>query len=106
MTPTRVTSTERRLVRASIVRLRARVTALVFACAGGVGLFVATAWLVIRGGPRVGEHLLLLNNYFPGYEVTWVGSFLGLFYGAGLGAVVGWLLAWLYNVLADRRAPG
>ena len=103
MSETAVSATERQLVQAAIVRLRTRVTALVFACAGGAGLFVATAWLVIRGGETVGPHLTLLNNYFPGYEVTWVGSFIGLLYGAGVGALFGGSLAWLYNALADRR---
>ena len=38
--------------------------ALVFAFCGGVGLFLATVWLLFRGGPNVGEHLGLLANYF------------------------------------------
>lgn len=105
MTNVPISSAERRLIRASIVRLRARVTAVVFAMAGGTGLFVATAWLVIRGGYDVGVHLVLLNNYFPGYEVTWRGSFIGMLYGAGVGAAIGWSLAWLYNVFADLRDP-
>jgi hypothetical protein len=98
-----LTDEERRLIETSIVRLRARVTAVVFAMAGGLGLFVATIWLVIRGGPDVGQHLSLLDNYFPGYEVTWRGSFIGLLYGGGAGALIGWSLASLYNALVRRR---
>jgi hypothetical protein len=93
------------LLHAAVARMRASVMAVVFGILGGVGLFVATAWLVLRGGDNVGVHLSLLNNYFPGYRVTWPGAFLGLFYGALSGAVLGWALAWLYNTIAFRRRP-
>ena len=97
------------LIAASVARLRAGIMALVFAFCGGIGLFVATVWLVIRGGPNVGEHLALLSNYFPGYDVSWLGSLVGLAYGALVGAVAGWSLAWIYNRLARprlKRGPG
>ena len=92
----------RELVGAAIVRLRARVMALVFAAVSGTGLFVATAWLVARGGENVGSHLGLLSNYFPGYSVTWPGAIVGALYGAVLGGIVGWAMAWIYNRVAAR----
>jgi hypothetical protein len=95
---------ERELLTAAIARLRASVMATVFGLAGGTGLFVATVWLLIRGGPNVGVHLSLLNNYFPGYSVTWLGSLIGFFYGALAGALLGWVLAWLYNRIAEHRS--
>lgn len=88
----------------AIARLRSSVMAVTFGLAGGVGMFVATAWLLMRGGDPVGPHLALLNNYFPGYSVTWVGVPIGFFYGALVGAAAGWLLARVYNEIADRRA--
>ncbi len=91
----------------AIARLRASVMAVVFALLGGTGLFVATLWLVIRGpapgATEVGLTLGLLNNYFPGYTVTWVGSLLGFFYGALVGMVVGWVFALIYNLVAGKR---
>ena len=95
---------EEALARA-IARLRAGVMATVFGMTCGAALWLATVWLVIRGGSNVGQHLGLLRYYFPGYAVTWGGSFLGFFYGALTGAVVGFFLAWIYNRLADWRAP-
>jgi len=77
--------------------------AIVCAIIGGVGLFVMTAWLVIEGGPDVGQHLQLLSNYFFGYSVTWWGSVVGLFYGALCGGVVGWAIGTIYNKVVGFR---
>jgi hypothetical protein len=95
-------SSEAALLVHAIARLRASVMATTFGLAGGAGIFLATALLVIRGGDVVGPHLGLLNNYFPGYTVTWPGAFLGLGYGTIVGACTGWILAWVYNRIADR----
>jgi hypothetical protein len=96
---------EHDLIQTAIVRLRSRVLAMIFGMIGGTGLFVATAWLLIRQGPTVGLHLNLLSNYFPGYSVTWPGAFIGFFYGALFGAIIGWSMAWVYNQVADKRSP-
>lgn len=90
------------ILAAHVARLRASVMAASFALLGGVGLFVATAWLLLQGGDPVGPHLSLLGNYFPGYAVTWGGAFVGLGWGALVGAVAGWSLAWIYNRFAPR----
>lgn len=103
MTSADLEDRERELVRAAIVRLRARVMALVFGFVGGCALFVATAWLLLRGGPNVGQHLSLLRNYFPGYSVTWPGALLGFCYGALVGALLGWTIASVYNRVAEWR---
>ena len=87
----------------TVARLRSGVMATVFGMTCGVGLWLATVWLVVRGGARVGEHLALLRYYFPGYSVSWGGAFVGLAYGLLTGAVTGFALAWLYNRLADWR---
>ena len=94
---------EQQLIRVAIVRLRTRVMAIACGTAGGTGLFVATAWLLARRGIDVGLHLGLLNNFFPGYSVTWPGAFVGFFYGALSGAIIGWSVAWIYNKVADKR---
>jgi hypothetical protein len=93
---------ERAVVRA-IARLHAGVLAAVGALVGGVGLFALTAWLLVKGGPNVGAHLQLLNQYFPGYAVTWAGCFIGLFYGGVVGAAVGWCIGAVYNLVVGLR---
>jgi len=94
---------ERELIRAAVARLRAGITAVVFGMVCGLGLAVATSWLLIRGGPDVGRTLGLLGNYFPGYTVTWPGALVGLVYGFAFGATVGWCTATIYNRITNLR---
>jgi len=88
---------EQYAVSRAVVRMHAGVLALVCAILGGASLFTMTLWLVIKGGPRVGQHLGLLSQYFYGYTVTWKGSIIGLVYGAVTGGIVGWLIGSVYN---------
>jgi hypothetical protein len=87
-----------------VVRIQAGALAVVCGALMGVGLFVMTVWLLLKGGPRVGLHLQLLGQYFPGYSVTWTGGVVGLFYGVLTGGVIGWAIGSIYNrVLQWRR---
>jgi hypothetical protein len=99
-------ASQEELILRSIARLRAGVLAIVCGGLGAVALFVATAWLLIRGGETVGPHLGLLGNYLPGYSVTWTGAAVGLLWGLLIGGLIGWATAWIYNLVAGRRATG
>ncbi len=81
----------------AIARMKAGVLAIIFAMLGGGGLFVMTAWLIIKGGPQVGKTLNLLGHFFIGYSVSWPGAFVGLLYGAVTGGIVGWCIGMVYN---------
>jgi len=85
------------------VRLGALAVALALGAISGLGLFVATIWLVIKGGDPVGPHLSLLNQYLPGYSVTVAGSFIGLGWGFAAGMGAGCLLSFVYNLVGERR---
>jgi hypothetical protein len=98
-----VTEQDRRVLRAAVARLRAGIVAVVFGMVCGVGLFVATVWLLLRGGVQVGKTLNLLGHYFPGYSVTWGGAFVGLFYGLLFGVIVGYGTATIYNRITEIR---
>lgn len=87
-----------RLLRVSAV-LHGIVTGLVF----GLGIFIATNWLVLKGGRVVGPHLALLGQFFLGYRVTFAGSLIGLGYGFALGFLLGFGVACLYNLLLGWR---
>ncbi len=63
----------------------------------GLGLFLTTAVLLLKGGPKIGPHLSLLCHYLLGFELTWSGAFVG-FIEAGVGGfILGYLGAWLRN---------
>lgn len=88
-----------------LVRLNAVVSGIVTGVIMGLLLFVATNWLVVKGGDVVGPHLALLSHFFWGYRVTFVGSLIGLAYGFVSGFIVGYAVAALYNWLLRLRAP-
>jgi hypothetical protein len=97
--PEGLTPEEAQEVEAALVRLNERAWGLAFGLICGLGLFIATAILVIRGGPTVGPHLALLGVYLRGYEVTWTGAAVGLIYGLVLGYIAGWAIGAVYNRL-------
>ena len=82
-----------------VVRLNSWMMGIVAGMLGGLLIFVATLWLVIKGGLKVGEHLSLLSQFFPGYRVTLFGSFIGLGYGFISGFVIGFIVGRLYNYI-------
>jgi len=86
-----------------VLLLNAKVLGLTLGVICGLGVFVATNWLVIKGGERVGPHLILLSQYFIGYKVTFLGSFIGAAYGFALGTICGALMGWIYNRVAAFR---
>jgi hypothetical protein len=81
----------------SDIRLRANAQGIALGAVLGLGIFLATNFLVLKGGERVGEHLSLLSQYFVGYRVTFLGSLVGALYGFSLGYVLGYVNARIYN---------
>ena len=68
-----------------------------FACVAAVGLFLATAGLLLKGGPKVGPTLSLLSQYLIGFRVTWTGTVVGCIEAAGIGFGFGYVTARLRN---------
>jgi|SRR5512138_1152232 hypothetical protein len=89
-------------VQASLLRLNARAWGISTGLLLGGGLFLATIFLVIRGGPNLGQHLSMLRVFFPGYSVTWIGAFVGFIYAFVLGYGLGRIIGSVYNRLAFR----
>jgi protoporphyrinogen oxidase len=81
-----------------------------FGAAVGIGIFLATAGLLIKGGSVVGPTLSLLGQYLPGYRVSWGGALVGMLESGAGGYMLGYSLAklrnWgltLYALLLRRR---
>jgi protoporphyrinogen oxidase len=66
-------------------------------CISGLAVFLATLWLVFKGGPIVGPRLELLGQYFFGYTVSIEGAFWGFCHGFLWGFLFGGLFAYLRN---------
>jgi hypothetical protein len=86
-----------RVVLSRVMRLNETIHGIVAGLIGGAAIFIATNWLVLKGGSQVGQHLGLLSQYFIGYRVTFLGSLIGCGYGFILGFVVGFSIAKIYN---------
>jgi hypothetical protein len=94
-----------KVVLTRLLRLNATVHGFVAGIIVGLGVFIATNWLLIKAeeGEVVGPHLSLLGQFFIGYDVSFVGSLIGLAYGFISGFIIGYLLARIYNWTIDFR---
>ena len=84
-----------------VLRLNSLIMGIVLGVFTGSAIFLATIWLVIKGGPSVGVHLSLLGQFFPGYVVTFGGSFIGFAYGFITGFAAGFCIGWVYNFVVE-----
>jgi len=67
-------------------------------------IFLASATLLLKGGPEVGPTLRLLGHFLIGFDVTWTGAMIGAIE-AGVGAfALGYLVAWCRNWLLEAYA--
>ena len=101
----RLTAAEQKLFR-GILYLNAKVLGLVLGLICGLVIFIATNWLVIKGGATVGPHLQMLDQFFMGYRVSFFGSFIGFAYGFALGTISGAMIGWIYNKIVLFRNRG
>ncbi|VAW42775.1 hypothetical protein MNBD_CHLOROFLEXI01-3385 [hydrothermal vent metagenome] len=92
-----------KIVMTRLMRLNAAVSGLVTGVIFGLGIFIVTNWLIIKGGEDVGPHLALLDQFFLGYTVTFLGSLIGLLYGFIIGFILGYAVAFLYNFFLNLR---
>ena len=97
-----LTPQEEQAIQKVLVRMNEQGWGIAFGLLLGSGLFVATNFLILKGGPVVGPHLSLLGIYFPGYSVTWPGAFVGAAYMFFLGYGAGRTIATLYNRVAPK----
>jgi tetrahydromethanopterin S-methyltransferase subunit G len=65
----------------------------------GLVVFLATNFLLYKGGDVIGPNLALLGQFFIGYEISFSGSLIGMIYGLIAGFIFGWLIAFLRNLV-------
>ncbi len=91
------------LVSTELLRLNAIITGIVTGFVAALAVFIATNWLVLKGGDVVGPHLSLLGQFFIGYTVSFGGSLIGSGYAFVVAFLVGYFVARVYNWLVDLR---
>jgi protoporphyrinogen oxidase len=100
--------TDRNVREKILIQTFARIDKLALAIAtgsvSGLLAFLATIWLVLKGGEVIGPNLQLLTQYFAGYTVTVKGAFIAFGYSFGWGFIFGWLFAYLRNLFLSSYA--
>jgi hypothetical protein len=86
-----------------VLRLNVAAQGVALGLVAGLAIFIATNWLVLKGGEVVGPHLALLGQFFIGYRVTFFGSLIGFAYAFAYGFAGGYCIARIYNWLVDQR---
>jgi hypothetical protein len=94
----------------AVIKFNAKFLGLAFGLIMGLAVFLATNWLIIKGGTTttngeyiVGPHLQLLDQFFIGYRVSFLGSIIGFLYGFAIGTLCGSVFGLIYNKIVDIR---
>jgi tetrahydromethanopterin S-methyltransferase subunit G len=90
-------------LRRTLARINGRAWGVAMGLVLGLGLSIATVFLVIKGGPVVGPHLGLLGIFLPGYSVTWHGALFGFVYAFFIGYAIGRVIGVIYNAASKPR---
>lgn len=88
----------------TVLLLNAHILGIVLGIVAGIIIFVATNFLILKGGEVIGPHLSLLRNFFPFYSVTFIGSIVGFGYGLLAGYVAGFIIASIYNLIVKLKS--
>ncbi len=104
MTENNMIESEELLLKQAVSRLNGNILGFVLGTIGALIIFVATNWLVLKGGEVVGPHLSLLGQFFVGYSVTFIGSLVGAAYGFITGYLSGLLVGWVYNAVINLKS--
>lgn len=100
MKTTQTPDVAREAFRNTLLKLNARAWGIAVGLLLGLGLFLATMILIVKGGSDVGAHLSLLGMFLPGYRVSVAGAFIGFAYMFVIGYAIGRIIGGVYNALA------
>lgn len=86
------------------MKLNIRAFALAFAIWWGVGIFIATWWIIAFWG--VTEAVPFLGRIYIGYNISPLGSVIGFVWAFVDALIAGAIFAWLYNTISTRFFAG
>ena len=88
---------EEEIIRIVFAKLDPLAMGMAVGIVSGCAIFVATAILLIKGGPVIGPRLSLLGHFLFGFNMTWGGALLGFLEGGLVGFSIGYAGASLRN---------
>ncbi|MGD9564396.1 MAG: hypothetical protein AB7F88_19325 [Pyrinomonadaceae bacterium] len=83
----------------SLAKLDSQALGIAIGLLLGATVFLATNFLLYKGGEVIGPNLALLGQFFVGYDVSFRGSLIGMIYGLLFGFLTGWLIATVRNLI-------
>ncbi len=90
-------SPTKELIVQSIAKVNQAALGIALGSQAGLGIFLLTNFVIVKGDALLSSNLALLNQYFWGYKITFAGSLIGLIYGFISGFILGWLIAFIRN---------
>ena len=100
---------EEKLLKA-VARLNAKMLGLILGLLFGLVIFIATNWLLIRGGHRNPEGRIRCRTAPSVAESIfyWLSRFIfgkhyRIFYGFASGTLIGAMIGWVYNKIVEFR---
>jgi hypothetical protein len=100
----RVEDETEQILERAVLKLNGNILGLVLGILAALIIFVATNFLILKGGAEVGPHLSLLRAFFPFYSVTFLGSLVGAFWSFVCGYVAGFIIAAIYNFVIRMKS--
>ncbi len=83
------------------MKLNVKALALTSGILWGLGLFIATWWIILLDGSSMTP--TFIGMIYRGYSITPLGSIIGLIWAFFDGLICGAIFAWLYNLLANEK---
>lgn len=86
------------------MKLHVRSFGLAWGILLGLAVFAITWWIIITKG--LSREATIVGQFYIGYNISPLGSFIGLAWGFVEGWLGGMFFAWLYNSFAGRFLAG
>lgn len=83
------------------MRLNVKAFSITCALIAGLGLFLATWWIILFDGTSYDP--TFIGRIYRGYNISPLGSVFGLIWGLPDGFIGGLIFSWLYNMIAGSR---
>jgi hypothetical protein len=83
------------------MKLNVRAFSITTALIAGVGLFLATWWIILFEGAS--DAVTFIGRVYRGYSISPLGSVFGLIWGLVDGFIGGLIFSWLYNLFSGEQ---